>query len=77
MILARRLLRGRVESTSLASLVAFFGTEVEPCHRALPDATATAQILLRLIPLARERGASTVGDLCAFTRIRSPADHLA
>ena len=30
---------------------------VEPCHRALPDAQATAEILLALIGLAQERGA--------------------
>jgi DNA polymerase-3 subunit epsilon len=36
---------------------------VRPCHRALPDAEATAEVLLRLIGLAQERGASTVADL--------------
>ena len=36
---------------------------MRPCHRALPDAEATAEILLRLIGMAQERGARTVGDL--------------
>jgi len=61
--LARRLLAGRVERVGLASLAHFFGTSAQPCHRALPDAEATAEILLALIGLAQERGARTVGDL--------------
>jgi DNA polymerase-3 subunit epsilon len=61
--LARRLLSGRVARASLASLSHFFGTSTRPCHRALPDAEATAEILLRLIGLAQERGARTVADL--------------
>jgi DNA polymerase-3 subunit epsilon len=61
--LARRLLAGRVARASLASLSHFFGTSTRPCHRALPDAEATAEILLRLIGLAQERGARTVADL--------------
>jgi len=36
---------------------------VQPCHRALPDAQATAEVLLALIGLAQERGARTVSDL--------------
>jgi DNA polymerase III epsilon subunit family exonuclease len=61
--LARRLLAGRVARASLSSLSHFFGTSTRPCHRALPDAEATAEILLRLIGLAQERGARTVADL--------------
>lgn len=61
--LARRLLGGRVARVGLASLAHFFGTSVRPCHRALPDAQATAEILVALIGLAQERGALTVADL--------------
>ncbi len=61
--LARRLLAGRVARVGLASLARFFGTSVEPCHRALPDAQATAEILVALVGLAQERGARTVADL--------------
>jgi DNA polymerase III subunit epsilon len=61
--LARNLLRGRAERLSLAALAHFFGTSETPCHRALPDALATAQIFIRLIGLAQERGARTVADL--------------
>src|SRR5438067_9762869 len=61
--LARRLLAGRTPRAGLASLAQFFGTAAQPCHRALPDAQATAEILLQLIGLAQERGALTVADL--------------
>ena len=56
-LLVRRILAGRIESASLAALAHFFGTSVEPCHRALADARATAEILTGLIELAREDGA--------------------
>jgi DNA polymerase III subunit epsilon len=59
--LARRLL-GR-QPANLAALSYRFATDARPCHRALPDAEATAEILVRLIGMAQERGARTVGDL--------------
>jgi DNA polymerase III epsilon subunit family exonuclease len=61
--LARNLLGRRVERTSLASLAHFFGTSVRPCHRALPDAQATAEVFLRLIELAQEHGARSLSEL--------------
>ncbi|HYA08965.1 MAG TPA: exonuclease domain-containing protein, partial [Gaiellaceae bacterium] len=79
--LARRLLAGRVPRASLAQLAGFVGTSVRPCHRALPDAQATAEVLLALIGLGQERGARTVADLSrlAATRTRRVFDkrHLA
>jgi DNA polymerase III epsilon subunit family exonuclease len=70
--LARRLLAGRTTRAGLASLAQFFGTAARPCHRALPDAQATAEILLFLLGLAQERGAQTVSDLAelAAPRVR-------
>jgi len=53
--LARRLLAGRISRVGLASLAFFFGTATRPCHRALPDAEATAEILLALLGLALGR----------------------
>jgi DNA polymerase-3 subunit epsilon len=61
--LARRLLKGRLRRVGLASLAHFFGVATEPCHRALPDAEATAQVLVQLIGLAQERGARTLSEL--------------
>ena len=61
--LARRLLDGRVRRVSLASLADFFGVPTRPCHRALPDAEATAEVLVQLIGLAQEIGARTLSEL--------------
>jgi DNA polymerase III epsilon subunit family exonuclease len=70
--LARRLLAGRTPRAGLATLAQFFGTAAQPCHRALPDAQATAEILIQLIGLAQERGALTVADVVdlAAPRVR-------
>jgi DNA polymerase III subunit epsilon len=68
--LARRVLAGRQARFGLASLAQFFGTGTRPCHRALPDAEATAEILLRLLGLAQERGARTVADLVELSAPR-------
>jgi DNA polymerase-3 subunit epsilon len=69
--LARRLLAGRVPRASLGQLAYFFGTAVRPCHRALPDAQATAEILLALLGLAQERGAMTVADVIELSATRT------
>jgi DNA polymerase III subunit epsilon len=72
--LARRLIGDRLPRMALATLAERFDTEVRPCHRALPDAEATAEVLLRLLGLAQERGAATVGEvigLCAPARRRA------
>ena len=68
--LARRLLAGRGTRFGLASLARFIGTDATPCHRALPDAQATAEILVALLGLAQERGAQTVADLAALAAPR-------
>jgi DNA polymerase III subunit epsilon len=69
--LARTLLAGRVAGFGLAQLAWFLGTAETPCHRALPDARATAELLLALIGLAQERGARTVADLGALAATRT------
>ena len=69
--LARRLLEGRARHAGLASLSTFFGTAARPCHRALPDAEATAEILVRLIGLAQERGVATVAELIELAAPRA------
>jgi DNA polymerase-3 subunit epsilon len=68
--LARRLLEGRLRRVSLASLADFFGVPTRPCHRALPDAEATAQVLVHLIGLAQELGAGRLSDLRALAAPR-------
>ena len=61
--LARRLLEGRLRRVGLASLAHFFGVSTQPCHRALPDAEATAEVLVQLIGLAQELGARRLSEL--------------
>jgi DNA polymerase-3 subunit epsilon len=69
--LARTLLAGRVAGFGLAQLAWFLDTSERPCHRALPDARATAELLLALIGLAQERGARTVADHTALAATRT------
>jgi DNA polymerase-3 subunit epsilon len=68
--LARRLLESRLRRVGLASLAEFFDVPTRPCHRALPDAEATAQVLVHLIGLAQERGARRLSDLRALAAPR-------
>jgi DNA polymerase III epsilon subunit family exonuclease len=68
--LARRLLEGRVRRVGLASLAEFFGVSTRPCHRALPDAEATAEVLVHLIGLAQELGATRLSHLRALAAPR-------
>ncbi|HWA16907.1 MAG TPA: 3'-5' exonuclease [Gemmatimonadales bacterium] len=67
--LAKRLLPG-LESGSLDALSWHFGLENPARHRAGGDAMATAQLLERLILIAREQGARTLADLHAMCRPR-------
>ncbi|HXE58594.1 MAG TPA: 3'-5' exonuclease [Gemmatimonadales bacterium] len=66
--LARRLVTG-IRSRGLDALTHYFGLENPARHRAAGDALVTAQVLLRLLALAEERGARTLEDLAA---LRSP-----
>lgn len=73
-LLGRRLIGDRLPRMDLATLAARFDTEVRPCHRALPDAEATAEVLVQLLGMAQERGAATVGEvigLCAPAKRRA------
>lgn len=65
--LARRLLP-HLESRSLDSLSDHFGLENRARHRAAGDALATAELLERLLLLARDHGARTLADLEGMTR---------
>ncbi|HEX5386062.1 MAG TPA: 3'-5' exonuclease [Gemmatimonadales bacterium] len=63
--LARKLVRG-VGSCGLDSLTHHFGFANAARHRAAGDAMVTAQLLARLLELAREAGARTLQDLAAL-----------
>jgi DNA polymerase III epsilon subunit family exonuclease len=73
--LARRLLHRRSERFSLRQLAYFFGTSGVPCHRALPDALATAEILIALLGLAQERGAGTLAEVIELAAPRARRLH--
>jgi DNA polymerase-3 subunit epsilon len=73
--LARRLLRRRSERFSLRQLAHFFGTASQPCHRALPDALSTAEILIALLGLAQERGARTIAEVVELAAPRARRLH--
>jgi DNA polymerase-3 subunit epsilon len=68
--LARRLVRG-AESCGLDWLTQYFDLQNPARHRAGGDAWATAQLLERLLGLARQEGARTLQDLESFQRRRS------
>ena len=70
--LARRLIPG-LKYRNLDNLSQYFGIEIERRHRAGDDAKATAHLLLRLLDLAEEKGATTLRDLetlCRRSRTR-------
>lgn len=68
--LARRLLPA-LPSKGLSGLTAHFGIQVHGRHRALGDATATAELLTILLGRMRvEFGVATVADALAFQRAR-------
>jgi DNA polymerase-3 subunit epsilon len=70
--LARRLVKG-VRSCGLDNLCRFFGFHNGARHRAAGDALVTAELLCRLLGLAREEGARTLQDLALIESRRRQA----
>jgi len=68
--LSRRLLPG-LRSCGLDSVTNWFGFENPARHRAGGDALVTAQLLARLLGLAREAGARTLADLAQLEARRA------
>jgi DNA polymerase III epsilon subunit family exonuclease len=66
-----RMLLPQLESRSLDTLTHFFGFENHARHRAAGDAMVTAQVLERLLLVAREKGARTLADLESICRKRT------
>jgi len=64
--LARRLLAGRLGRHDLTTLSEWADTSVRPCHRALPDAEATAELLIRFLGMLAERDLDTVERVVAI-----------
>jgi DNA polymerase-3 subunit epsilon len=82
--LARRVVWPEVPNVRLQTLARYFRTRVQPVHRALADAEATAEVLHGLLDLGGRLGISTLGDLHEACRARGRpnygkirlADHL-
>jgi DNA polymerase-3 subunit epsilon len=66
LVIARRLLRRRLDRFDLATLAEWADTAVRPNHRALADAEATAEVLGVLINLLLERGHATLERAVGF-----------
>lgn len=64
--LARRLVRDEVPNCTLATLSRYFRTAADPCHRALADAKATAEVLHALLERAGTLGVLALDDLLAL-----------
>lgn len=64
--LARRLLPG-VRRRNLDALAHLFGIPLHGRHRALPDARATARVLLHLLDVAGDQGLATEADLARLS----------
>ena len=61
--LARRVVWPDVPNVRLATLARYFRTRVQPSHRALADAEATAEVLEGLLDLGGRLGIASLGDL--------------
>lgn len=59
--------RDEVRNCKLATLSAFFHTQVQPTHRAFDDARATTDVMHRLFERLGNYGVHTLEDLNAFT----------
>ncbi len=59
--------RDEVRNCKLATLSAFFNTDVQPTHRAFDDARATTDVMHRLFERLGNYGVHTLEDLNAFT----------
>jgi DNA polymerase-3 subunit epsilon len=73
--LARRLIRGEVRNLRLQTLARHFRSPVDPVHRALEDAQATAHVLHGLLERAGTLGVTNLDDLLALRRSRGTAHY--
>ncbi len=64
--IARRLLKHRVERFDLGSLAVWADTIARPNHRALPDAEATGELLIKMLDMLVDRGIGTLERAVAF-----------
>ena len=58
-----------IPDCKLSTLAGFFGARTAPCHRALADARATADVLGWLMRRLAHRGVRTLGELRAWPEV--------
>ena len=69
-----RALHPEIERNNLKDLALFYAIPSAPNHRALPDAVATAEILITMIPELAERGIATAGETARLCGIAEAGD---
>ncbi|MBN2846933.1 MAG: hypothetical protein JXP72_00585 [Coriobacteriia bacterium] len=69
-----RALHPEMERNNLRDLAAFYAVPTVPNHRALPDAVATAEILIAMVPELAERGITTAGETARLCGIAEASD---
>ncbi len=69
--IARRLVRDEVPDHKLGTLARHLHASVDPCHRALSDAQATADVLHALLERAGTLGVLGLDDLLALPSMRT------
>ena len=62
-----------IPDCKLGTLAGFFGARTAPCHRALADARATADVLGWLIRRLAHRGVRALGELSAWPDVLTSA----
>jgi DNA polymerase-3 subunit epsilon len=73
--LARRLIRAEVRDLTLASLARHYRSPIEPIHRALADAKATAHVFHSLLERAGTIGVTALDDLLVLPTARGAAHY--
>ena len=73
--LARRLVRPEVRNLKLKTLAAHFRSPVEPNHRALEDARATAHVFHALLERAGTIGVTNLDDLLLLPKAKGSAHY--
>jgi DNA polymerase-3 subunit epsilon len=70
--LCSRLIHSSLSDHTLDAVAERLGVTIQGRHSALGDALATAEVLVRLLPLFRQRGITTLGDLLDAVRTMRP-----
>ncbi len=71
--ISRRLLRDDVPDLKLGTLANHLRVSVQPCHRAMADADATAEVFHALLERAGTLGVSALDDLLTLSKLRAHA----